>query len=95
MVKQKKYQIGATSVFNIRNRNETRVADLIINVLTEFPDYTPEILDIQDIYALTLNKLKPRYTQECSLVLNEPVKDDMIKSKLRQAIRRIIKYPSH
>ncbi len=95
MIKQEKYQIGATSVFNIRNRNESRVADLIIGVLTEFPDYSPEILDIQDIYALTLNKLKPRYAQECSLVLNEPVTDEMIKSKLREAIRRIIKYPSH
>ncbi len=95
MIKQEKYQIGTTSVFNIRNRNETRVADLIAGILTEFPDYTPEILDIQDIYALTLNKLKPRYAQECSIVLNEPVSDEMIKSKLRQAIRRIIKYPSH
>jgi hypothetical protein len=95
MVKPEKYQIGTTSVFNIRNRNETRVAKLLTGVLAEFPDYTPEILDIQDIYALTLNKLKPRYAQEVTIVLNEPVTDEMIKSRLRQAIRRIQKYPSH
>ena len=95
MVKREKYQIGSTSVFNIRNRNETRVANLLMEVLKEFPDYSPEILDIQDIYALTLNKLKPRYAQEATIVLNEPITDEMIKSRMRQAIKGIQKFPSH
>ena len=95
MLKKEKYKIGSLSVLNIRNRNETRVAKLISEILVEFPQYQPEDIDLQDIYALTLNKLRPRYTQECSLVLNEPVTDDMIKLKLRQAVKRVKKNPNH
>ena len=94
MIKQEKYQIGGISVINIRNRNETRVADLIVPTLSEFADYEPTELDVQDIYALTLNKLKPRYAQECSIVLVEPVTDEMIKFQLRQAVQHIINNPA-
>ncbi len=79
----------------VRNKNEKRVRDLMPLALQAFPRYKPDILDIQDIYALALNKLKPRYTQKCSLVLQEPITDEMILKKIKQAIRRVKKYPNH
>lgn len=90
-----KYQFRDVSLLRIRNRNETRVIALLPEVLEEFPDYEPDLIDIQDIYALTLNKLKPRYCQEATIVLNEPITDDMIRTRIRQAIRRVRKHPNH
>jgi len=95
MIKERRYEYGDLSLFQIRNRNETRVIALLQEALNEFPDYQPEYIDIQDIYALTLNKLTPRYAQECTLVLQEPVTDDLIRDKIREAIRRVQKYPNH
>ncbi|MFQ5651816.1 MAG: late competence development ComFB family protein [bacterium] len=83
------------SLESIKNRNERRVKELIPEVLQEFPGYDPEFLDLQDIYALTLNKLKPRYRQKVSLVLHEPITDEIIVQKIKQAIRRVKKYPNH
>lgn len=95
MLQQKNYQYEDISLFQIRNRNETRVIALLPEILNHFPEYKPEMLDVQDIYALALNKLKPRYTQGCTLVLNEPVTDDIIRKKIEQAVRRVRKYPNH
>lgn len=95
MNKNEKLQFGDISLYSIRNNNERRVISFMSEILNEFPKYEPEILDIQDIYALTLNKLQPRYGQKLSLVLREPVKNEMIKKKLRQAIKRVIKHPNH
>ena len=93
MNKKQKYQFGSISLFNIKNKNETRVVWLMSKVLKEFPDYKPVKIDIQDIYALTLNSLPPRYVQEESLVFKEPITDDMIKAKLREAIKRVREHP--
>lgn len=95
MFKEEAYQYDEFSLLNIRNRNETRIIALIPDALAQFPKFKPEMLDIQDIYALTLNKLKPRYTQASTLVLNETVTDDLIMKKLKQAIRRVQRFPNH
>ncbi|MHC1788080.1 late competence development ComFB family protein [Solidesulfovibrio sp.] len=71
---------------SIRNRNEERVISLIPAVLAEFHHYAPSRTDIEDIYALTLNKLPARYAQAVSLVIREPVSDDMIRDTLRDAV---------
>lgn len=92
---EESYQMGAVSVFNIRNRNETRAINLFSVVLKEFPDYEPSVLDIQDIYALTLNHIKPRYAQEFSIILNESITDDMIKFQLRKAIQKVHANPTN
>ena len=91
----KKYMIGEVNVENIRNKNELRVIDRIAAILTEYPDYTPESLDIQDIYALALNTLPPRYVQQGSIVLGEPVRHDMVDDALRDAIETVRARPKH
>ena len=80
---------------NISNKNERRVMELLPAALKEFPKFEPESLDIQDIYALTLNKLKPRYKQKGTVVLREPITDELIMKRLKQAIRRVKKNPNH
>jgi hypothetical protein len=91
---QKSYEVNGVPLGSIRNRNEERVVKLMPAVLAEFLDYKPSYLDIQDIYALTLNNLPPRYKQSGSIIIREPVSDEEIRRELRQAIGRVEMAPT-
>ena len=78
----------------IRNRNEERVIELLSVVLSEFPDFEPTRTDIEDIYALTLNRLPARYIQAVALVINEPVIDPLIRQTLRESVRTVRARPN-
>ena len=54
---------------SIRNRNESRVIEILGGVLDEFPGFVPTRGDVEDIYALALNMLPARYAQAVSLVM--------------------------
>ncbi|MBA4358186.1 MAG: competence protein ComFB, partial [Desulfovibrio sp.] len=43
----------------------------------------------QDIYALTLNNLSPRYRQHGSIVISDPVSDAEIIRELRRAVNQV------
>ena len=92
---ESQYTIKDTALYKIRNRNELRVIRHLRDIIDEFPDYTPETLDIQDIYALTLNKLPAHYVQEGSIVLHEPVDDTTIRDRIREAIQAVRKHPNY
>ena len=91
----KNYAVGEVNLENIRNRNELRIIERMPLILTEYPDYMPESLDIQDIYALALNTLPPRYIQQGSIVLGEPVRLDMVDDALRDAIETVRARPKY
>jgi len=85
----KSYEVNGVPLGDIRNRNEERVIKLMPAALAELLDYKPSYLDIQDIYALTLNNLTPRYKQSGSIVIREPVSDEEIMRELRLAISKV------
>lgn len=91
---QKALEVNGVPLGGIRNRNEERVARLMPTALAEFLDYKPSYLDIQDIYALTLNNLTPRYKQGGSIVIREPVSDAEILRELRLAIAKVEMSPT-
>ncbi|MFO7875989.1 MAG: late competence development ComFB family protein [Desulfovermiculus sp.] len=97
MRKQKKQvdipHLGIIELNGIHNRNEDRVVAFMPEVLDEFPDFDPDRINIQDIYALSLNLLPPRYTQAFSIVLQEPVSDNQVRNAVRQAIHKIQRNP--
>jgi len=74
---------------SIRNRNESRVIEILGGVLDEFPGFVPTRGDVEDIYALALNMLPARYAQAVSLVMEEPVTDEMIRLMVREAVRTV------
>lgn len=79
----------------IRNRNEKRVVELMPEILDEYyRDYIFEHLDIEDIYALTLNLLPARYTQQGTIILSDRLSDFEIRSKIRVAIERVLDNPT-
>lgn len=79
----------------IRNRNEKRVVQLMPEILDQYyEDYLFEQLDIEDIYALTLNLLPARYVQRGSIILSDRLSDFVIKSKIREATERVLEHPT-
>ncbi|QJB55146.1 late competence development ComFB family protein [Pseudodesulfovibrio sp. zrk46] len=90
-----KFEIRGVDVSKIRNRNEKRVVRLIPEILDEYyEDYVFESLDIEDIYALTLNLLPARYIQYGSLVISDHLSDYEIKSRIRDAVERVLEHPT-
>ena len=78
----------------IRNHNEERVQAMMLEVLEEFSDYFPNTIDLEDIYALTLNKLPARYMQAGGFPLEDQITDDMIRETLKSAIERVSQSPT-
>jgi hypothetical protein len=78
----------------IRNRNELRVIEQLPEILKEYPDFEPNIIDIQDIYALSLNLLPAFYTQNFSIVLKKPTDDQHVRDTIREAIEIIMGNPT-
>jgi hypothetical protein len=80
------YTFRGINLNSIRNRNELRVIALLPEVLNEYLDYEPKLIDIQDIYALSLNLLPAFYTQEFSIVLKNKPEDKHVRDALCKAI---------
>ena len=92
---KEKYNYGSSSLYRIRNKNELKVIENLDSELREFPDYQPNTLDIQDIYALALNKLPPHYKQETSIVLSGTVEQDKIQQAIREAVEKVRANPNY
>ena len=87
--------VKGADLSKIKNRNEMRVAKLLPEILDEYyEDFIFEGLDIQDIYALTLNLIPARYVQKGSIVLSDQLSDYEIKSKIRAATERVLDNPT-
>ena len=92
---KKPLKINGVDISKISNRNEQRVADLIPAILDEYYiDYIFEDLDIQDIYALTLNLIPSGYAQAGSIVLSDRLSDYEIRTKIRIAVERVLDNPT-
>lgn len=92
---KKPLKINDADVSKIANRNEWRVADLLPQIIDEYyEDYIFEDLDIQDIYALTLNLLPGAYAQPGSIVLSDRISDYEIRTQIRNAVERILDNPT-
>jgi hypothetical protein len=78
----------------IINRNEDRVIKAMEMILGEV-DWQPEPLDIQDIYALSLNRLPPRYVQEGTIVFNEPIRNRELEDVVREAVTKVRNNPNY
>lgn len=79
----------------ISNKNEKRVIQAMEKILAAMDDWEPEALDIQDIYALALNNLPPRYVQEGTIVFNERVKNEDIEQEVQAAVEKVRKRPNY
>ena len=87
-------KIRLVDLSRIYNKNEKRVVLAMEKILGEM-DWDPEPLDIQDIYALSLNRLPPRYVQEGTIVFNEPIRIGEIERVVREAVEKVKDSPNY
>lgn len=88
-------EVKGIDLNKIRNRNEKRVVKFMSEILEEYySDYIFEQLDVEDIYALTLNLLPARYVQKGTIILQDRISDFEIKSKVREATERVLENPT-
>ncbi|GAB6177747.1 late competence development ComFB family protein [Desulfobaculum senezii] len=88
-------KVQGTPLAHIRNKNEQRVVEAMIRILPEFDGYKPNKLDLEDIYALSLNTLPARYIQRGSIVLREPVREEVIEEVVRDAVLTVQNRPNY
>jgi len=94
MEKAADLKLQLVDLSRIYNKNEKRVVLAMEKFLAAITDWEPEGLDVQDIYALALNSLPPRYVQDGTIVFNEPVKRADIEHAVKTAIEKVRKSPT-
>lgn len=80
------YSIDSTCFLKIRNRNELRVIKEIRKMLDAEDTLPLSCKGWQDVYALALNALPPRYTQSGTIVLRDPVRKEDVAKAVREAL---------
>ncbi|MBN2141575.1 MAG: late competence development ComFB family protein [Desulfovibrionaceae bacterium] len=88
-----KYEVNGIPLEKIRNKNERRVIKLMPQVLAEHPEFKPGYMEVQDIYALTLNTIPARYVQSGTIVMGEPIKDEDVLRTLRLSVNKVLANP--
>lgn len=92
--KKNAYIFDGVDLGRIRNRNEVRVIAHMRELLGQYPDFSPDVIAVQDIYALALNHLPARYAQEFSIVLKDPVTDADVREAVQKAIDTVLGNPT-
>lgn len=87
------YTVAGVDMTGVRNRNETRVAECMRQILEELgnPSLAPKAL--QDAFAFALNRLPARYIQYGTIVLREPVRKEDIRAVVEESLRRVLDNP--
>jgi hypothetical protein len=91
--RREKYLVDSVDLFPLRNRNETRVAECIQELLDTMKDEFFSDKAIQDIYAYSLNRLPARYAQTGTIVLNDPVRKADIRKTVQAAFDFVAENP--
>ncbi|PQP34556.1 competence protein ComFB [Desulfobacteraceae bacterium SEEP-SAG9] len=89
------FEVLGVDLSRIRNKNEMRVVVFMKKFLAEIKDWEPDTIDIQDIYALALNKLPARYIQKGTIVLIELVTNTEVELSVKRAIQTVREKPNH
>lgn len=88
-------KLHTVDLSRILNRNEKRVVMAMDKVFAAIDDWEPQALDIQDIFALALNSLPPRYVQEGTIVFKESVRNAEIEQAVLMAVDKVRKKPNY
>ena len=92
---EKKYMIGKVSLINIRNKNEVKVVETMKRILPDYPKFDNCMLCIQDVYALSLNKIMPKYIQDGTVIFRKADDETLIDNAVRSAINMVAEKPNH
>jgi len=93
------YRIAGHNLIDLGNYNELQVLQVLRDIYAGKNPPCDCPICIEDIYALSLNSLPPRYIQTTSLEAYESSKDFLplkeIRKKVRAAVRKVSQAPKH
>ena len=89
------YDINGTSLLNIRNSYEVKVINAIRKLLAEYKKCDGCSICIQDIYALSLSGIKPKYVQDGTIILKKDDDQKIVEKVVKCAIEKVIANPNH
>lgn len=92
---ESQYQFRSSNLFRIRNKNELRVLSMLEQVLSEYPEFDPDKMDIEDVYACALNQLPSRYVQHGTIVLREEISNQQVLDAIHDAVERVKNNPKY
>lgn len=90
-----KYESFGVNLSNVRNSCEVEVIKHMNQLLPDFPEFDYCTICIQDVYALSMNQLTPKYMQEGTVLLKKEHTSDDFKNAVQMAVQRVIKNPNH
>lgn len=94
-MEKEKYEVFGVSMAGIRNKNEKKVIQFMNELIPQFPEFDYCTICLQDVYALCLNQLSPRYMQEGTIVLKKDLRDDDYRDVVETAVNTVIKNINH
>jgi hypothetical protein len=94
-MEKEKLEIFGISMTSIHNKNEMKVIEFMKELIPQFPEFDYCAICLQDVYALTLNQLSPRYAQEGTIVLKKDLRDADYQDVVETAIATVIKNCNH
>jgi late competence development protein ComFB len=89
------YEVFGASMRNVRNINEKKVIQFMKELIPQFPEFDYCTICLQDVYALSLNQLTPRYTQAGTIVLKKELSDSDYRDVVEAAIESVTKNVNH
>jgi len=91
-----KYSYNDVSLEHIRNRHETKVIEIMHDLVPEADDFCGCQICIEDVFALSLNALPAFYVHASSIVVRRdpPSKEDMARA-VHDAIDKVRVRPNH
>ena len=93
------YTVAGHSLIDIANYNEYLVLKLMREVYKKDDGLCSCSLCVEDIFALTLNSLSPRYIQVTSVRTYEEskyfIKEEEVRAKLMESVEKVRSNPTH
>ena len=94
-MKKDKYVSFGVNLSNVRNAWETRLIKCMDDVLPDFTDFDYCAICIQDVYALAMNQLVPKYVQQGTVLLKKEYSDQDFRDVIEAAVEKVLNHPNH
>lgn len=94
-MKKNDYEVFGVSLENVRNKNESKVIKYMNELIPQFPEFDYCAICIQDVYALSLNQLSPKYAQAGTIVLKKELKEEDYRDVVESALEQVVKNVKH
>ncbi len=94
-MKKEDYDVFGIMLNDVRNKNETKIIQFMKELIPQFPDFDYCAICIQDVYALSLNQLTPRYAQAGTIIIRKEYTDNDYLDVIENSIERVLKNKNH